>query len=172
MSDERNLVFIGLGSNLGNREKALNDAISLLPPEITLITQSHIYETPPWGYTNQPAFLNQAVKAVTRLPPDLLLKKLKGIEKSMGRKPNFKYGPRTIDLDILFYNDEIIDTGTLSLPHKGIVNRAFVLVPLLDIAYDLIHPVTHESIEKITDRIDTSGIVLYKEINVNGENHV
>lgn len=153
-----NLIFIGLGSNLGNRQEALRLAIESLQPEILPLASSHVYETPPWGYADQPAFLNQVIKAQTNLSPFATLKKLKQIEKDLGRKPNFRYGPRNIDLDILFYNDEIIETEQLTIPHPELIRRAFVLIPLLDIAPDMLHPVEKLSIKKLSEKIDSKNI--------------
>lgn len=156
-----NTVFISLGSNLGDREKALSSAISKLPPEVTPVIASKIYETEPWGFTDQPSFLNQVIKATTFLDPFQLLIRLKNIEKEIGRQPNFRYGPRVIDLDILFFNDKILETDSLSIPHKEICNRAFVLVPMLEIAPDFIHPVSGKSIEEIASIIDHNDVKIF-----------
>jgi len=160
-----NIVFIGLGSNLGDREKALNDARIKMRSQFRLVDQSNIYETPAWGYENQPHFLNQAIKVQTSLSPINTLKTLKQIEKEMGRKPSFRYGPRVIDLDILFFNDEIIKIEkVLTIPHPELVNRGFVLMPLLDIAADMIHPVEQKTISDLAKNVDAIGI---RKINVN-----
>jgi len=146
---ENNIVFIGLGTNLGDRTEMLKEAIRQLPPDINPVAFSHIYETPPWGYTDQPAFLNQVIQARTNLSPQSTLKKLKNIEQAIGRKPNFKYGPRLIDLDILFFNDEVIHSEGLSIPHPELSHRGFVLIPLLEIAQDYIHPVLNRSVKEM-----------------------
>jgi len=160
-----NIVFIGLGSNLGDREKALNDARIKMRSQFRLVDQSNIYETPAWGYENQPPFLNQAIKVQTSLSPINTLKTLKQIEKEMGRKPSFRYGPRVIDLDILFFNDEIIKIEkVLTIPHPELVNRGFVLMPLLDIAADMIHPVEQKTISDLAKNVDAIRI---RKINVN-----
>ena len=152
------VVYIALGTNLGNRPDNLRAALGTLPPEVNVLAESHIYETPPWGYEDQPAFLNMVVKAETCLEPGALLKYLKQLEVQLGREGNFRWGPRLIDLDILFYDDLIIDTPPLVIPHPRLHERAFVLVPLADVAPDVIHPVLERSVREILAGIDTQGI--------------
>ena len=106
-----NYIYLGLGSNLGDRISLLNQASSLMEPEIKILKESSIYETPPWGYTEQAPFLNQVIKGTTELSPEDLLLFLKEIENKIGRKETFRYGPREIDIDILFYNDRYVGTG-------------------------------------------------------------
>jgi len=155
-------VFISLGSNQGDREKALIEAAASLSPEITPTAFSKIYETPPWGYDQQPPFLNQVIRAETSLPPLELLDKFKAIEKDLGRKPTFRYGPRVIDVDILFYDATIISSGRLTIPHPEIEKRAFVLVPMMDIAPDFIHPVNGRSITNLLKDLPTENIKEYQ----------
>ncbi|HBX71072.1 MAG TPA: 2-amino-4-hydroxy-6-hydroxymethyldihydropteridine diphosphokinase, partial [Chloroflexi bacterium] len=100
-------IYIALGTNLGDRLANLQSAIRQMPPEVTILAQSPIYQTPPWGYADQPDFLNQVVMAETNLPPQALLAYLKTLEIRVGRMPTFRYGPRVVDLDILFYGDLI-----------------------------------------------------------------
>jgi 2-amino-4-hydroxy-6-hydroxymethyldihydropteridine diphosphokinase len=157
-------VFIGLGSNLGDRENYLRQAISSLAPEVVFLRASQIYETPPWGYTDQPAFLNQIVEARTDLEPQALLSKLKKIEKDLGRVERFRNGPRCIDMDILFYDDMVYTSETLTIPHPRIAERGFVLVPLNEIAPDLIHPVLKQKISALLEKADKEGIILFKGI--------
>ena len=99
------IVYLALGTNLGDRPANLRTAIEALPPEINVIAESKVYETPPWGYEDQPAFLNMAVKCETALEPESLLKRLKQLEVQLGREQSFRWGPRLIDIDILFYDD-------------------------------------------------------------------
>lgn len=153
-----NSIFIGLGSNLGDRQKMLAKAVELLQPEIRPVTYSRIYETPPWGFTDQPAFLNQVILAQTSLSAQETLDTLKRIENDLGRQPNFRYGPRVIDLDILFFNEDVITTDTLAIPHPELTRRAFVLLPLLDIAPDFIHPVEKKSIRELAELVGSDGI--------------
>jgi 2-amino-4-hydroxy-6-hydroxymethyldihydropteridine diphosphokinase len=151
-------VYIALGTNLGDRLANLRAAIKALPPEITVLTESHIYETPPWGYEDQPAFLNMVVKAETELEPEPLLKYLKQLEIELGREHNVRWGPRLIDLDILFYDNLVLDSPPLAIPHPRLHERAFVLVPLADVAPDLIHPLLQRSIRDLLAELNTEGI--------------
>jgi 2-amino-4-hydroxy-6-hydroxymethyldihydropteridine diphosphokinase len=155
----KHTVYIALGTNLGDRLANLHAALRSLPTAVTVTDKSPVYETPPWGYEAQPAFLNMVVKAETSLEPELLLKYLKQIEAELGREQNFRWGPRLIDLDILFYDDLVIDTPPLVIPHPRLHERAFVLVPLSDIAPDLNHPVLNKNISSLLTEIDTQGIV-------------
>jgi 2-amino-4-hydroxy-6-hydroxymethyldihydropteridine diphosphokinase len=154
----KNIVYIALGSNLENREANLRSAIKLMPPDITPMVCSPVYQTAPWGFVDQPAFLNQVVKVKTDLAPEDLLQYLKWIEQEVGRKPTFRYGPRKIDLDILFYNDMVYDSPSLTIPHPRIAERAFVLVPLSDIAPDYTHPTLLISINEMLADLDDEGI--------------
>ena len=123
-------VFLGIGTNLGDRERNLQDALAILSQKMVILKESSIYQTAPWGYLDQPAFLNQVIEAQTDLSPLNLLGFLKDTEKALGRQANFRYGPRLIDLDILFYGSRVIQTPRLQIPHPRIAQRAFVLVPL------------------------------------------
>jgi 2-amino-4-hydroxy-6-hydroxymethyldihydropteridine diphosphokinase len=157
----RHTVYIALGTNLGKRLANLQTAIQTLPPEVIVLAESHIYETPPWGFEDQPAFLNMVVKAETELEPEELLQYLKGLEAELGREQNFRWGPRLIDLDILFYDDLVLDTPLLVIPHPRLQERAFVLVPLMDVAPELIHPVIMKSVRELIAKVDTQGIVRF-----------
>lgn len=155
-------VYIALGSNLGNRLANIKNAISNFTPQMDVKLKSPVYETPPWGYADQPAFLNQVVMAETYLEPEDLLSHLKRLEVVLGREPSFQNGPRLIDLDILFYDDLEIDSPPLQIPHPRLHQRAFVLVPLNDITPDLIHPTLGKSIGEILLDVDRLNIVEYK----------
>ncbi len=152
------LVYLALGTNLGQREENLRLALAALQEKTTLRAQSSIYETPPWGYTDQPAFLNMVVAAETDLPPLALLDWLKDLEKTLGRQPSFRYGPRQIDLDILFYDDLLLDEARLTIPHPRLHERAFVLVPLAEIAPGLVHPALRRSVRALLAEVDRHGI--------------
>lgn len=156
------IVYIALGSNLGNRLSNLKNAISNFTPQMDVKKKSPVYETPPWGYADQPAFLNQVVMAETYLEPEDLLGHLKRLETVLGREPSFQNGPRLIDLDILFYDDIIVDSPPLVIPHPRLHQRAFVLVPLNDIAPDLVHPLYAKSVSEMLLDIDRLNIVEYK----------
>lgn len=158
-------VFISLGSNIGDRQYAMLRAITLMTPDIVPVSFSKIYETPPWGFEDQPPFLNQAIKTQTLLSPSELLEKLKRIEREIGRKPNFRYGPRLIDLDILFYDDLIYKSEKLIIPHPEINIRAFVLIPLMDIAPNLVHPESHQKISDLVSLLEPKGIIEYRGRN-------
>jgi 2-amino-4-hydroxy-6-hydroxymethyldihydropteridine diphosphokinase len=156
-------VYIALGTNLGDRSANLSAAIESLPPEVAVLAESQVYETPPWGYEDQPAFLNMVVKAETNLKPEPLLKYLKQLESELGREQNFRWGPRLIDLDILFYDDLVIDTPPLVIPHPRLHERAFVLVPLMEVAPDLIHPLFHRKIRDFLAELETKGISRFRD---------
>jgi len=141
----------------------LAQALQQLEPEITIITQSQIYETPPWGYTNQPAFLNQVILANTSLSAQDLLSRLKNIEQDMGRKPNFRYGPRVVDLDILFFNDEVIQDDNLVIPHPELTNRTFVLIPMREIAPNFEHPVQKKTIKELAEMVNSDDMQIFSE---------
>lgn len=151
-------IYLALGTNLGDRLANLRDAINALAPDVTVLRESTIYETPPWGFTDQPAFLNMVVEAETSLNPRALLDLLKKREKALGRVKNFRYGPRHIDLDILFYGDEIYEDERLQIPHPRLHERAFVLVPLSDLAPELIHPVLGKDVKSLLSAVDRDEI--------------
>ncbi len=155
------LVFLALGSNLGDRLANLEAALAALPPAVKVLQRSPVYETPPWGITDQPAFLNMVIQAKTHLEPGPLLLHLKSLETKLGRRPSIRYGPRLIDIDILFYNDLILNTPALTIPHPHLHERAFVLVPLADLAADFIHPVLRKPIRELLTGIETTGVKRY-----------
>ena len=158
------VIYLSLGSNLGDRALNLQNSITSLPPKVQLLAQSSIYETEPWGYVDQPAFLNQVIKANTTLDPLALLAFLKGIEVAIGRHETFRFGPRLIDLDILLYDNLILDSPDLTIPHPRIPERAFVLVPLAEIAPDLCHPVYNKTIQELRASVDASSIELFQPV--------
>ena len=153
-------VFLALGTNIGDREANLCKARKALAPKVTIIKESPIYITPPWGFEDQPEFLNQVLEVRTKMRPGRLLAYLKRIEKKMGRLKTFRNGPRLIDLDILFYGQRVIERSKLRIPHPRLHERAFVLVPLEDIAPDFIHPVLNMTVETMLSKINTEGVRL------------
>ncbi|HNH25573.1 MAG TPA: 2-amino-4-hydroxy-6-hydroxymethyldihydropteridine diphosphokinase [Anaerolineales bacterium] len=156
------IVYLALGSNMGNRLANLKNAISNLTPQMDVKKKSLVYETPPWGYTDQPAFLNQVVMVETYMEPENLLGHLKRLETVLGREPTFENGPRVIDVDILFYDDLVLNSPPLVIPHPRLHHRGFVLVPLNDIAPELIHPILGKSISELLLDVSRLNINEYK----------
>lgn len=161
MTPNSHIVYLGLGTNLGSRSENLRSALAAMPPRVAVIDQSPVYQTPPWGFTDQADFLNQVVKAETALTPRRLLRYLKRIEKQVGRTATFRWGPREIDIDILFYDSLQIHTKRLTIPHPRVIERAFMLVPLADLAPDLTHPGTGLTIQEHLLQLETEGIKAY-----------
>ena len=156
-------VFLALGTNLGDRMSHLNAALDSLPPDLQITKQSPVYETPPWGYEDQGPFLNMVIEGQTELGPVELLARLKQLETDLGRRPSFRWGPRIVDMDILFYDEVVLDTPELTIPHPRLPERAFVLVPLADIAPDWRHPVLGRTARELLQAVDASGIEPFKE---------
>ena len=151
-------IFLALGTNLGDREANLSNARESLPPEVVVVQASSIYVTPPWGYEDQPDFLNQVLETRSDLEPLQLLAHIKSVEAQMGRLQTFRNGPRLIDLDILFYGQRVVDETGLQIPHPRLQERAFVLVPLSEIAPDFVHPVLDVKVKTLLSLVDTQGV--------------
>lgn len=144
-----NGIYLLLGSNLGDKKNNLKMACDGMSSIGEITRRSSFYATAAWGNTAQDDFLNQAIELNTALPPHQLLEQLLAIETSLGRIRTEKWGPRTIDIDILFYRDEIINTATLRVPHPEIQNRRFALAPMNELAPGLLHPVLKRSIQDL-----------------------
>ncbi|QNL49537.1 2-amino-4-hydroxy-6-hydroxymethyldihydropteridine diphosphokinase [Olivibacter sp. SDN3] len=158
-------TYLILGTNLGDRVIQLKKAIELITKRIgEVCRQSTIYETKPWGVLEQPNFLNQVLKVKTLLSPDDLLKEALAVEQMLGRVRNVKWGARLIDIDILFYDDRVINTSQLQIPHPLLHKRSFVLFPLAEIASSFIHPVFQVSISQLIESLsDNLSVQKYTE---------
>lgn len=154
-------ICLSLGSNIGDRENFIKSAIELLKMKVRIQKISSIYQTAPWGKTKQPNFLNICLAGETDLEPTELLTFIHETETHVGRTPSFKWGPREIDIDILFYDQKIVDAEGLIIPHPHLEERAFVLVPLADIVPKYKHPVLKKTIHQLAGEIDTSGVSPY-----------
>ncbi len=155
---EQHCVYLALGANLGDRQGNLLRAIQSIRAFASVEKVSSFYETTPVGYLDQPDFLNMAIQISTQLDPVALIGSLKYIEKQIGRKTSFRNAPRPIDIDILLYDDLILETEKLSIPHPRMSERAFVLAPLAEIAPQAIHPVLKRPISELLERVDQSGV--------------
>ncbi len=149
----KHTIFLGIGSNVGNRKKHIESAVNYLEEKISGLQLSKLYETKPWGYKNQDDFLNAVIKGKTSLSSLKLFQFVKTIEKKVGRIKRFKWGPREIDIDILFYDNLIYKDKNLEIPHPRLHEREFVLSPLMDLDPDLVHPVFKKTIRHIRSRV-------------------
>lgn len=161
-------AYISLGSNLGERFKNIDMAINAISrlEGTTVSRRSSFYKTAPVGITDQPDFLNIAARIETILTPEALLAAIKEIEKNLGRRKTVRWGPREIDIDIIFYGDKIISLQGLDIPHTEMEGRRFVLEPLAEIAGDAVHPVSGKSVEDMLELLPQNNLV----VKVEGEN--
>lgn len=157
-------VYLSLGSNLGDRRAHLEEALAILAErEITVVRVSSFYKTEPVDFRPQPWFLNCVVEAETELMPLRLLHALQRVERVLGRKPGITKGPRPIDIDILLYENLVVRSTTLTIPHARLADRRFVLVPLRELVPNLRHPLTQRSVvDMLTDTRDSSQVVRVK----------
>lgn len=157
------LVYLGLGTNMGDRAGYLKAAVAALSklPDTELLRQSSIYETAAWGKTDQNAFLNMACQLDTRLTSEALLAATQAIEQALGRVRHEKWGPRTIDIDLLLFGDEPYQSKALTIPHPYMTQRAFVLIPLLEIAPDVTLPDSQKSLRSYLDDLEQSDVALW-----------
>ena len=148
------IIYIGIGSNLGDKEGNCKTAIERLSKNgIAVKKISSPYRTKPWGVEDQPDFVNMAVKAETNVNPSELLTILKTIEKEMGRQDGVHWGPRLIDLDLLFYDDLVFSCDELAIPHPLLHEREFVLLPMTEIAAEFVHPVLKATIKQLAGNL-------------------
>ncbi|MFC1953676.1 2-amino-4-hydroxy-6-hydroxymethyldihydropteridine diphosphokinase [Chloroflexota bacterium] len=168
MNSKQETVYLSLGSNMGNRQANLEKAIDLLLQRLRPGQISSVYETEPIGNPDQPRFLNLVCQVFTRLAPEELLMLAKGIELKMGRARGTFSAPRPIDIDILFYGDEVIETEELTIPHPRLNQRAFVLIPLVEIAPDLVHPVSGSMTRELLNGLEGTQGVLKLEAGQKG----
>ena len=153
----KNKLVLGLGSNLGNRYAYIYQAAL----QIQLVLEnkgqlSGIYSSPPWGETNQPSFLNAAFAIETDKNVEHCFSTIKNIEKELGRIHTKRWGPRCIDIDILFFNEDILETENLCIPHKNIAERAFVLAPLVDLIPNFEHPITKKTMVQLLQNLENN----------------
>jgi len=156
-------VYLGLGTNLGNRIENFDRALAGIAEHVRILSVSPIYETAAWGIDDQPDFLNLCLGGETDLGPWELLRFVKGLEEELGREETIRWGPRLIDIDILLMGDLVLSEPGLTIPHKGLPDRATVLVPLADIAPEVRHPVTDLTMAELLSTVDTSGVWPYDD---------
>ncbi|MBC8172947.1 MAG: 2-amino-4-hydroxy-6-hydroxymethyldihydropteridine diphosphokinase [Chitinophagales bacterium] len=144
------LYHLSIGSNLDDRLSQINHAKRLISSELgTIIAESKIYETQPWGFDDQPWFLNQVIAVASTIEAEGALNKIKHIETETGRQPGEKWQARHIDIDILLHGEEVINTEALTIPHAHFHERNFALIPLMEIASQSVHPVLHQTVEEL-----------------------
>jgi 2-amino-4-hydroxy-6-hydroxymethyldihydropteridine diphosphokinase len=151
-------VALALGSNVGDREASMRGAIKALSPYVQVTAISPVYETAAAYVADQPAFLNAAIIGTTKLDPLPLLWTVKDIENEIGRIPTFRFGPRVIDIDIIFYGDLLLKSPELTIPHASMTEREFVLRPLNHIAPNMQHPLTGRSVADMLARLPEQGM--------------
>jgi 2-amino-4-hydroxy-6-hydroxymethyldihydropteridine diphosphokinase len=168
LKEEAIKIFLLLGSNLGMREKFLEEAENKIEQTIGAgIKKSSVYETEPWGNQNQPNFLNRVLQVQINLTPQELLKQILQIENEMGRVRTGKWQERKIDIDILFFGDKIIDSNELKIPHPVLHQRKFVLIPMAELEADFMHPGLKKSVWQLLDECtDGCKVKLYSQINL------
>ncbi|MFH0914028.1 MAG: 2-amino-4-hydroxy-6-hydroxymethyldihydropteridine diphosphokinase [Chloroflexota bacterium] len=161
MTSDEVTIYLGLGSNMDNRKENLARALELLAQRVSIVLSSSIYDTAPVGNADQPRFLNMVCQGTTRLAPMGLLMIAKAIESKMGRVAKVPNAPRPIDIDILFYGNQKVNSPDLVIPHPRIAERAFVLVPLAEIAPELVHPALGKKIKELRKKVEGQDVLPY-----------
>ena len=161
-TNPRTTIYLGLGTNQGDRLANLQAVAEMLPPEVAVLEQSPVYRTPPWGYTDQPDFLNQVLVGETALPPKELLAYVKRLEAEIGRQETFRWGPREIDIDILDYGGLVQKFENLTLPHPRLHERAFMLVPLAAVDPAWQHPVLKDTAAELLENLPQEEITEFQ----------
>lgn len=166
-----NEVFLGLGTNLGDRSKNLNDAVSGINEHIGKVVEiSSVYETEPWGFKSESQFLNIVIKVETRLNPAAVLKEILRIELLLGRvRTENQYSSRIIDIDILFFDDQVIDSGDLKVPHPKLQERKFVLVPLCELEPEMVHPALNKTMASLLEACEDRSEVRLQDCKTAGQ---
>ena len=164
MKDSFHTIILALGSNVGDMEKNIRSARFFLEEKITEIRQASLYETKPWGYANQKNFLNTVLCGITDLHPQELLSFTKSIEQKVGRIKRFQNGPREIDIDIIFYDDRHFSSDTLVIPHPRMSLRDFVLVPMIELNAEFIHPKYNKTVKQLYQELDPLEHVVIKKL--------
>lgn len=158
-------VYLALGSNVGDSRAHISKAIELLKPYVEDIKTAPLYRSKAAGYTDQPDFLNTAAVGETKLEPHELLKALKDIEQQIGRTTTFHWGPREIDIDIIFYGDTVLDSPELTIPHDAFRERAFVLQPLVDLEPELVDPASGLSVSLLLKALPPEEVAALQQVN-------
>ncbi len=158
-------VYLALGSNVGDSAHYVEEAIKQLASVLQNVQRAPLYTSKAVGYTDQPDFLNTAVSGQTDLSPQELLAELKQIERSVGRVATFRWGPREIDIDIIFYGDQVVETEELTIPHFSFRERDFVLRPLCDLNPGLIDPVSSQSVQQLLSLVDSQQKSILKRVD-------
>lgn len=159
-------VFLGLGANVGDKKENIKRAIQLLSEKIDQLVVASIYETKPWGYKEQDNFLNTAIKGISPLSPIELFKFVKDVEARVGRIKRFKWGPREIDIDILFYDDLVYKNHILEIPHPRLNERDFVLKPLIDLDPEFVHSVFKKTVRQLYKKLSAKDSSIVRTIEL------
>ena len=157
-------VYLALGSNVGDPARHITKAINLLSAVLHNIKQAPLYSSKPIGFTDQADFLNTAISGQTELSPQELLQAINNVEQQVGRVKRFRWGPREIDIDIIFYGDQLLQTESLTIPHPSFKERDFVLRPLLDLDSKIIDPASHKTIKQLLDNLDASQLSIIHKV--------